>query len=69
MPIITANILVGRDTAKKTAFVRALTQAAVDTLGAPVESVRVIINEMEPEHYGIAGETVAEKNAKRQAGQ
>lgn len=67
MPIIVANILVGRDVAKKAAFVRALTNAAVDALGAPVESVRVIINEMPPEHYGIAGETIAEKNERKQA--
>ena len=66
LPIITANILVGRDLTKKRAFVRALTNAAVEALGAPIESVRVIINEMEPDHYGIAGVTVAEKNQRKQ---
>jgi 4-oxalocrotonate tautomerase len=68
MPIITANILIGRTAEKKAAFVRALTDAAVDALGAPVESVRIIINEMPPEHYGIAGVTVAERNAAKLEG-
>jgi 4-oxalocrotonate tautomerase len=63
MPIITAHILAGRDTEKKRAFIRALTQAAVDTLDAPVESVRVILSEMDPEHFGIAGSSVAERRA------
>lgn len=67
MPIIIANILVGRSDAKKRAFVRALTNATVEALGAPAESVRVIINEMDAGHYGIAGVTIAEKNEKKQA--
>ncbi len=61
MPIITVNILAGRDKERKTALVRELSEAAARTLDAPISSVRVIVNEMSPEHFGIAGETAADK--------
>ena len=68
MPIIQAFLLEGRDEATKANIISAVTDAAVNTLKAPRESIRIIITEMPGEHFGIAGETVAAKR-RRQAGE
>lgn len=59
MPIIEVSLLEGRSKEKKLALIKALTEAAVVSLDAPIESVRVILREMPLEHYGIAGKTKA----------
>jgi len=60
MPIIVAHILAGRCVEKKAELIRNLTDTVATTLGAPVESVRIILSEMPKEHYGIGGNTAAE---------
>ncbi|HEY0315418.1 MAG TPA: 2-hydroxymuconate tautomerase family protein [Sphingomonas sp.] len=69
MPIITVNLLTGRDRAQKTTLIRALADAAVEALGVPLASVRVILNEVPPEHWGIGNETKAEQTARAKEGQ
>lgn len=69
MPIITVNLLEGRDTARKRAFIREISEAAVRTLDVPLTAVRVIINEMSPEHFGVGGETKADQIKRTEAGQ
>lgn len=64
MPIITVNLLAGRDKARKTALIRELSETTARVLDAPLDSVRVILNEMAPDYFGIGGET-AEERAKR----
>lgn len=63
MPIITVNLLTGRDVARKRALVRELADAAVRALDVPLASVRVILNEVPPEHWGIGNETKADLTA------
>lgn len=63
MPIIQAFLLEGRSEEKKAAFIAAVTDAAVTSLGAPIESVRVIISEMPATDYGIAGKSFKQKQA------
>jgi 4-oxalocrotonate tautomerase len=58
MPIATINIIEGRDDEKKEALIQKVTQAIHESLDAPIESIRVIINEMPVQHYGIAGVSV-----------
>lgn len=55
MPIVICHLLSGRSRKKKETLIENLTMAVVDSLEAPKESVRVILQEMPPEHYGIAG--------------
>lgn len=69
MPIITVNLLTGRDPALKTALIRELADTTVRTLGVPLASVRVILNEVPPEHWGIGNETKAEQTARAKEGQ
>jgi 4-oxalocrotonate tautomerase len=42
-------------TQKKEALIEKVTLAIYESLGAPIETIRVIINEMPKQHYGIAG--------------
>ena len=60
MPIIVAHILEGRPKETKVELIRNITRAVVDTLGAPPDSVRVIISEMPKDQYGIGGRTAEE---------
>jgi len=55
MPIVVCHLLSGRPTEVKEKLIKNLTTAVVDSLSAPAESVRVILQEMPPEHFGIAG--------------
>lgn len=69
MPIITVSLLTGRDDARKRALVQELADATVRTLGVPLASVRVILNEVPPEHWGIGNETKADQIARDKEGQ
>ena len=60
MPIISVQLLRGRAPELKRKLMQELAQATVRTLGVPEESVRVILAEIEPEHWGIGTRTKAE---------
>jgi 4-oxalocrotonate tautomerase len=62
MPFIQINILKGRTPEKKERLIREVSDLVSDVLDAPIQSVRVMINELEPEHWGIAGESVKKRN-------
>ena len=55
MPIIEVNLLEGRPPEAKERLIRALTDAAIGAIGAPRESVRVILREMDPAHFAVGG--------------
>jgi 4-oxalocrotonate tautomerase len=55
MPIANLMILEGRAPEIKQALIRAVTTSIVDTLKVKPESVRVILQEVPPEHWGIGG--------------
>lgn len=58
MPIATINIIEGRSDEKKEKLIEKVTDAICESLDAPRESVRIIINEMPKQHYGIAGKSI-----------
>jgi 4-oxalocrotonate tautomerase len=60
MPIISVQLLRGRAPELKRKLMQELAQAAVRTLGVPEQSIRVILTEIEPEHWGIGTRTKAE---------
>lgn len=64
MPIIQVNMLEGRSLDQKKKLVETLTDAAVVSLGAPRDTVRVLINEMSADHYAISGELISERRKK-----
>jgi len=65
MPVVIVNMLSGRDAATKKAMLKKVTAALTSTLAVAPESVRIIIQEMPSEHYGIAGLPVEEYRARK----
>lgn len=57
MPIMIVKLMEGRPPEKIEALIHALTEAAVQSLGAPKESVRVLVEELPKSHWGIAGQS------------
>lgn len=55
MPIIEVTLLEGRSQATKQRLIEALTNAAVDAVGAPRDSVRVMIWEIPPQNFAVGG--------------
>ncbi|WHY69644.1 2-hydroxymuconate tautomerase [Neobacillus sp. SuZ13] len=62
MPFIQINILKGRSPEKKERLIKEVSDLVSEVLESPVQNVRVMINEVEPEHWGIAGESVKKRN-------
>ena len=55
MPTIHVELLEGRTVEQKRAFVEAVTQVVVDTLGGSVSSVDVIFNDVATHNWATAG--------------
>lgn len=55
MPFAQIYMLEGRTEDQKRAVIEKVTQALVEAVGAPKETVRVWIHEMPKENWGIAG--------------
>lgn len=56
MPMLNVQILQGHSAAKKTELLKKLTQSVLDSIGAPLASIRVVLQEIPPEHVIVAGE-------------
>ena len=67
MPFIELNIAEGRTVEQKAAAMAAITDAVVRTLDVRLEQVRILINEVNPENFAIAGETMAARAARESA--
>lgn len=67
MPFIELNIAEGRTVEQKAAAVATITDAVVRTLDVRPEQVRILINEVSPENFAIAGETMAMRAARASA--
>lgn len=61
MPIAQINIVEGRTDEQKETLIREVSDAISRSLDAPLESVRVIINEMPRQHFGIAGQSAKKR--------
>ena len=64
MPIIQLNLAEGRTVEQRAAALAAITEAVVRTLDVRPEQVRIQINEVSPDNFSIAGETMAMRMAK-----
>ena len=58
MPIATINIVEGRSDEKKEELIAKVTQAIHEAIDAPIPTIRIILNEMPKQHFGIAGQSV-----------
>lgn len=57
MPIAQIHLLEGRSDAQKEALIEEVTAAIMNAIGAPQQSVRVILTEMPKQNFGIGGES------------
>jgi 4-oxalocrotonate tautomerase len=57
MPFAQIQMMEGRSEEQKRAVIEKVTAALVEAVGAPIESVRVIITEIPKSHWGIAGKS------------
>jgi len=55
MPIIQITLIAGRSDDQKKAMYHAVTEAVHQTIGAPKESIRIMVNEVPPVHFAVAG--------------
>jgi 4-oxalocrotonate tautomerase len=57
MPIITIHMLEGRSEAVKAQLISEVCETVVRVANVPPDAVRIIIEEMPKENYGIGGKT------------
>lgn len=67
MPIVTIQLMKGRAPEQIQQMTKAVSHAIADAIDAPIETVRVMVNEMEDHQYAIGGRSVAEVKAERAA--
>jgi 4-oxalocrotonate tautomerase len=61
MPLIEIHLLEGRTDEQKEKLLAAVTQAVHESIGAPLSSIRVWLQEISPKEYMVAGELYAKK--------
>ncbi|GGI55216.1 4-oxalocrotonate tautomerase [Oxalicibacterium solurbis] len=61
MPTINVQLFEGRTLEQKRAFVKAVTEATVATLGSSAESVDILITELKREDWATGGVLWSEK--------
>ena len=61
MPIVQVELLEGRTLEQKRLLVEKVTQAIVESLGAPAEKVTIIIRDMLKENYAKAGKLASDE--------
>ena len=67
MPIVHVNMVEGRSEEQIAAMIRGVSQAIADSLDAPIEAVRVVVNELAEHQYGVGGQPWPEVRAARAA--
>lgn len=63
MPLIEVTLAEGRSPEQLRTLMSKLTYAAVDALGAPLESIRVVLREVPTTHWAAGDVTIAERRA------
>lgn len=64
MPLVNVKMSAGRTAEQKAALMRAITDAMVEHIGAPQETVRVWITEFPAEDYMAGGELLSDRQAR-----
>ncbi len=63
MPIVHIELLAGRPAGVKRALIEQVTNAVVNTLGVQPAQVRVLLQEVPPEHWAVGGVPMSERAA------
>ncbi|MFP3614505.1 tautomerase family protein [Paraburkholderia sp. SIMBA_050] len=65
MPTLEVYLPEGHWPARKAQFIAGLTQATMTAIGAPTESVRILLNELPPHDFGLGGASSANQATAR----
>jgi len=68
MPFINVKLTPGATPEQKATIIREMTEVLVRVLGKNPASTHVVIEEVEPENWGVGGESVASLRARGAAG-
>jgi 4-oxalocrotonate tautomerase family enzyme len=60
MPTLEVYLPAGHAQARKAQLIERLTNATVEAISAPAESVRILLSELASTHYGIGGKRAAD---------
>ncbi|WP_439257162.1 tautomerase family protein [Lonepinella sp. BR2271] len=63
MPLIQITLVEGRDEKVVTDCAKAIAEVAHAKLGAPLESIRVVVNQVPATHWIVGNQTKAERDA------
>ena len=63
MPLVEITLVEGRTPEQIRALMSATTEAVVTSIGAPQESVRVVVREVPATHWAAGDVTIAERRA------
>lgn len=63
MPVIQINLMQGRTNEQKKRLAEKVTDAVIEALGVPRETVRILIHEMGPYDFAVGGVPMAERNS------
>lgn len=64
MPLIQVTLVEGRSPEQLRALISSLTAAVTESIGAPKEAIRVVLNEVPDTHWAAGDVTIAERNQK-----
>lgn len=67
MPFIDVTLVEGRTPEQLRTLIDKLTQAASESVDAPVESIRVVVREVPTSHWAAGNVTIAERRAAQQS--
>jgi 4-oxalocrotonate tautomerase len=65
VPLIEITLVEGRSPEQLRTLISKVTQAAVESVDAPLDSVRVVLREVPPTHFAAGDVTIAERQAQR----
>lgn len=69
MPLVEITLAEGRTPDQLRALLGAVTDAVQASVGAPVESIRVVLREIPKTHWAAGGVTIAEREAASRTGE
>ncbi|WP_353511333.1 2-hydroxymuconate tautomerase [Intrasporangium sp.] len=69
MPLIEITLVEGRSPEQLRSLISNVTRAAVESVDAPIESVRVVLREVPATHFAAGDVTIDERRAQRHTAQ
>lgn len=65
MPIVNIQLIAGRSDEQKETLIQKVTEACVEAIDCTPESVRILLSDVATQDFGVAGESVAKRRAKK----